>query len=121
MADIADFTSTFDNKFFQTACQDVLRIVSILSLESTHVTVPEKKKSFVTNFFEKSTFMGRFFYMVFVKGFTRKYSMATHDIHFTHYIHYTHPGEATHFHSCVRGKHCSYPGQSACTGCVSTN
>jgi hypothetical protein len=70
MADIADITSTFDNKFFQAACQDVLRIVSILSLDSTHVTVPEKKKSFATNMFEKTTFMSRFFYMVFVKGFT---------------------------------------------------
>lgn len=70
MADYADISSTFDNKFFHTACEDVLRIVSILSLDSTHVTIPEKKKSFAVNMYEKSTFMGRFFYMVFVKGFT---------------------------------------------------
>ena len=68
MADIGDFTSTFDNKFFQTACDDVLRIVSILSLDSSHVTKPDEQKALLVRLKEKSTFMGRFFYMVFVKG-----------------------------------------------------
>jgi hypothetical protein len=42
MADIGDIQSSFDNAFFQTACQDVLRIVSVLSLDSTDVTRPRR-------------------------------------------------------------------------------
>jgi len=70
MADIGDIQSTFDNRFFQTACQDVLRIVSVLSLDATDVTKPRNKNSAAVNAWEKTIFMGRFFYMVFIKGFT---------------------------------------------------
>ncbi len=70
MADIADIQSTFDNSFFHVACQDVARIVSILSLDSNDVRKPHDKISFGRNFYEKSVFISRFFYMVFIKGFT---------------------------------------------------
>jgi hypothetical protein len=63
--------SNFDSGqgFFKSACEDACRIVSILSLESADVTKPRNKNSFWTNFKEKSIFFGRFFYMVFFKGF----------------------------------------------------
>lgn len=72
MADIGDFESTFpkENGLFRTACADTLRIVSILSLDSSDVTKPPSKKSASTSFYEKCVFLGRFFYMVFIKGFT---------------------------------------------------
>jgi hypothetical protein len=70
MADLADFQASYDNRFFKTACADVLRIVSILSLDSTDVTKPYEKKNFQTHLYEKTIFFGRFFYMVFIKGFT---------------------------------------------------
>ena len=70
MADHGDLQSAFDNGFFQAACQDVLRIVSVLSLDSTHITKPESMKSTAVNFQERLVFFGRFLYMVFIKGFT---------------------------------------------------
>ena len=70
MADPIDLTETFSNGFFKAACQDVLRIVSILSLDATAVTKPQHKRSFFTQSYERAVFMYRFFYMVFIKGFT---------------------------------------------------
>jgi hypothetical protein len=70
MSDLGDFQASFDNRFFKTACADVLRIVSILSLESSDVVKPRAKQGFLTRAYEKSVFLGRFFYMVFIKGFT---------------------------------------------------
>jgi hypothetical protein len=66
----SDLYSTFQNGFFQTACQDVSRIVSILSLDSTSITKPFNKKPLFTNLYERYVFFSRFFYMVFIKGFT---------------------------------------------------
>lgn len=66
--DVADISSTIDKRVFHVACQDCLRIASILSLESTDVE--SKTKGTVTTISEKLIFMGRFFYLVFVKGFT---------------------------------------------------
>jgi hypothetical protein len=56
--------------FFAVACQDLARIVSILSLESTDVTKPRANNSFWVNCYEKGIFFFRFFYLVFYKGFT---------------------------------------------------
>lgn len=56
--------------FFRVACEDAARIVSILSIDSSAFTRPREKNSFWRNAHEKATFFGRFFYMVFVKGFT---------------------------------------------------
>ena len=56
--------------FFKVACQDAARIVSILSLNSAHVTKPIEQKSLVQQWRDKAIFFGRFFHMVFVKGFT---------------------------------------------------
>jgi hypothetical protein len=56
--------------FFAVACQDLARIVSILSLESTDVTKPRANNSFWVNCYEKGIFFFRFFYLVFIKGFT---------------------------------------------------
>jgi len=70
MADIGDIQSTFDNDFFRSACQDVLRIVSVLSLDSTDVTKPRSQVSGLQSMREKITYLSRFFYMVFIKGFT---------------------------------------------------
>lgn len=56
--------------FFEVACQDLARIVSILSLESSDVTRPRSLNSFWTNCYEKGVFFYRFFYLVFYKGFT---------------------------------------------------
>ena len=56
--------------FFRVACQDAARIVSILSLNSADVTKPSANKSKWEHFQEKATFFGRFFHMVFLKGFT---------------------------------------------------
>jgi len=70
MADIGDIQGTFDNGLFRAACQDVLRIVSVLSLDSTDVTKPRSQISKVQSVKEKITYLSRFFYMVFIKGFT---------------------------------------------------
>ena len=70
MADIADIQQTFDSRLFVVACQDVARIVSILSFESEDVTKPRKINSIYTNTYEKLVFFMRFFYLVFYKGFT---------------------------------------------------
>lgn len=70
MADIGDIQATFDNGFFRSACQDVLRIVSVLSLDNTDVRKPPRKVSAIQNAKEKTIFLARFFYMVFIKGFT---------------------------------------------------
>lgn len=70
MSDYADLQSTFDNGLFRTACEDVLRIVSVLSLDSTDVTKPSHKKTLAVRVQQKLIFMSRFFYMVFIKGFT---------------------------------------------------
>lgn len=70
MSDLVDIQTTFDNRIFQLACQDVLRIVSILSLDSLDVVKPNNKKNVSTNMAEKLTFLSRFFYMIFIKGFT---------------------------------------------------
>jgi hypothetical protein len=70
MADIGDIQATFDNGFFRAACQDVLRIVSVLSLDSTDVRKPRKKLSTTQKVYEKYVYLSRFFYMVFIKGFT---------------------------------------------------
>jgi hypothetical protein len=70
MADIADYSSTFENSFFKAACNDVLRIVSIISLDSTHVTKPAADKPWTKTWREKAVFISRFFYLVFFKGFT---------------------------------------------------
>jgi hypothetical protein len=70
MSDLPELQSTFNNSFFHIACQDVARIVSILSLDSTDITKPRSKQSFFIQIYEKSLFISRFFYMVFIKGFT---------------------------------------------------
>jgi hypothetical protein len=70
MADHSDLQSIYENQFFRTACNDVLRIVSILSLDSTDVVKPRSKQSVLTNYYEKFVFFRRFLYMVFIKGFT---------------------------------------------------
>lgn len=70
MADLGDIQATFENGFFRTACADAARIVSVLSLDSTDVRKPKSKVSFLRNTYEKSIFLGRFLFMVFVKGFT---------------------------------------------------
>ncbi len=70
MADLADIQDTFDNHLFVVACQDVARIVSILSLDAQDITKPRSKNSYGTNIREKAIFFYRFFFMVFVKGFT---------------------------------------------------
>jgi hypothetical protein len=70
MADIGDVLATSENGFFRAACNDVLRIVSVLSLDATDVRKPRTKVSVVQNAYEKAVYLGRFFYMVFVKGFT---------------------------------------------------
>lgn len=70
MADIGDVLATSENGFFRAACNDVLRIVSVLSLDSTDVRKPRHKVSALQNAYEKTVYLGRFFYMVFVKGFT---------------------------------------------------
>jgi len=69
MADYADIQSTYDNSLFHVACHDVLRIVSILSLDSTDVT-KVSNRTVLLNAYEKAVFFLRFLYMVFVKGFT---------------------------------------------------
>ena len=56
--------------FFKTACSDLARIVSIMSLESTDITKPRHLNSFFINFLEKLIFFLKFFYLVFIKGFT---------------------------------------------------
>jgi hypothetical protein len=70
MTDLGDIQSTFDNRLFNVACQDVVRIVSIMSLEADDLRKPRSKNSFQLNALEKSIFFGRFFYLVFYKGFT---------------------------------------------------
>jgi hypothetical protein len=70
MSDLPELQSTFNNSFFHIACQDVARIVSILSLDSTDITKPKSKQPFFIRIYEKSLFICRFFYMVFLKGFT---------------------------------------------------
>ena len=71
MVDATDIYTTFPgSKIFTSACTDTLRIVSILSLESNDVTKPQNKKSLSTTFYERVVFLWRFFYMVFIKGFT---------------------------------------------------
>ena len=69
-ADLADIQSLYDSPLFKVACQDVARIVSILSIESQDFTVPRSKNGILMNIREKMTFFGRFFFMVFIKGFT---------------------------------------------------
>lgn len=56
--------------FFEVACQDLARIVSILSLESTDISKPRGMNSIWMNCYEKLIFFCRFFYLVFYKGFT---------------------------------------------------
>lgn len=56
--------------FFKVACQDAARIVSLLSLNSSHVTTPIEQKTFIQKWKDKAVFFGRFFHMVFIKGFT---------------------------------------------------
>lgn len=68
MADITDVQNTYDSHIFKVACQDVARIVSILSLESDDIR--KIKPSLSTSIYEKGRFFGRFFYLVFYKGFT---------------------------------------------------
>eukprot|EP01038_Epipyxis_sp_PR26KG_P004205 gene4205-5978_t len=70
MADLADMYKSNSNSFFQQACQDVVRIVSILSLDATTVRKPLLMQTTWEKLTEKSTFLYRFFYMVFIKGFT---------------------------------------------------
>lgn len=69
MSDYADIHATFENNLFQIACQDVLRIVSILSLDSTDI-IQVKNRTITKNIYEKITFFTRFLYLVFIKGFT---------------------------------------------------
>ena len=68
MADLAEIQDTFDNHIFKLACQDVENIVSILSIESKDFH--RQPLSLRAKVYEKSLFFGRFFYLVFVKGFT---------------------------------------------------
>lgn len=68
--DVGEIQSTFQSKLFQSSCQDVARIVSILSMDATDVSRPPSSKSFPVQVYEKIVFLWRFFYMVFVKGFT---------------------------------------------------
>jgi hypothetical protein len=63
-------TSNKSTGFFAVACRDAARIVSILSLNSADVTKPRSVNSFWVNAYEKYVFFFRFFYMVFIKGFT---------------------------------------------------
>lgn len=59
MADYADLQSFSEDGLFRTACNDVLRIVSILSLESTDIARPARKKSLPRNYFERCVFLYR--------------------------------------------------------------
>ena len=70
MADLADIQSTFKSRLFQVACQDVARIVSILSIEAEDLRRPWNKNSVFANCYNKAVFFLRFFYLVFYKGFT---------------------------------------------------
>lgn len=70
MADLCDFQQQYENALFKTACQDVARVVSILSLESGDLMRPRGKRSPGKYFHEKCLFFGRLLYMVFVKGYT---------------------------------------------------
>jgi hypothetical protein len=69
-ADLADIQGTYDSPVFKLACQDVARIVSILSIESQDFTKPRNLNGAGNNLKDKLTFFGGFFYMVFLKGFT---------------------------------------------------
>jgi hypothetical protein len=57
--------------FFRTACRDAERLVSVLSLESAHLTpsLPHSH-SLLPRLRDQCTFFARFFYMVVWKGFT---------------------------------------------------
>ena len=70
MADLPDIQSTFDSSLFRAACEDVFRIVSILSLSSSDVQKPEKMTPTTVLLYERGLFLQRFFYLLFVKGFT---------------------------------------------------
>jgi hypothetical protein len=70
MSDLADIQQSFDDRLFHVACQDVARVVSILTLEAEDVSRPREKQSFLVNAKEKTIFFMRFFYLVFYKGFT---------------------------------------------------
>lgn len=63
-------TEISSNGFFKVTCHDLARIVSIMSLESTDISKPRSLNSFLRNFYEKLLFFIRFFYLVFIKGFT---------------------------------------------------
>lgn len=69
-ADLADIQGMYDSPLFKIACQDVARIVSILSIESQDFTKPRPANGTAQNFKDKLTFFSGFFYMVFLKGFT---------------------------------------------------
>jgi hypothetical protein len=72
MADLDELQTQFasENGLFKTACADTLRIVSILSLESTDIMKPRHLQPMSKNYYEKMVFFGRFLYMIFIKGFT---------------------------------------------------
>lgn len=70
MSDLADFQKTFENRFFHIACQDVVRIVSVLSLDSTDIRTPPYKQTYLQYTYDKLIFFIRFLYMIFIKGFT---------------------------------------------------
>lgn len=67
-ADLADIQGTFESSLFKVACQDVARVVSILSIESEDLQF--KNLSLSKRIANKGIFFGRFFYLVFFKGFT---------------------------------------------------
>lgn len=67
-ADLADIQDTFKSSLFKVACQDVARVVSILSIESEDFQF--QNQSLSKKIANKGIFFGRFFYLVFFKGFT---------------------------------------------------
>jgi hypothetical protein len=69
-ADMADIQGMYDSPLFKLACQDVARIVSIMSIESQDFTKPRPLNGTAQNLKDKFTFFWGFFYMVFLKGFT---------------------------------------------------
>ena len=80
MSDITDISDTFNNSLFKLACRDVETIVSIVTLESKDFH--KQPTTFRQRIIEKSLFFGRFFYLVFFKGFKTSNLIVTYIIYF---------------------------------------
>ncbi len=69
MSDFLEIQELYESHLFKAACQDVARIVSILAIESDDLR-RRRAATLQRSIYEKFLFFMRFFYLIFVKGFT---------------------------------------------------